>query len=144
MEKMVEQLGREGRDAGGGFYDYPANSPKHLWDGLARHFPISDQPISTADVGDRLIFVMALEAARCREEGVIGSEREADVASVLGIGFPAELGGAIRFARSYPGGLGSFVVRAAELRTRYGDRFDVPQSLMPAGQLESGSRREQR
>ena len=33
--KMVEEIGRLGRKAGAGFYDYPADGAKRLWPGLA-------------------------------------------------------------------------------------------------------------
>ena len=36
--KMVAELGRLGRKSGAGFYDYPAEGPKHLWPGLGEHF----------------------------------------------------------------------------------------------------------
>jgi 3-hydroxyacyl-CoA dehydrogenase/enoyl-CoA hydratase/3-hydroxybutyryl-CoA epimerase len=36
--KMVAELGRLGRKSGAGFYDYPAEGPKHLWPALGEHF----------------------------------------------------------------------------------------------------------
>jgi 3-hydroxyacyl-CoA dehydrogenase/enoyl-CoA hydratase/3-hydroxybutyryl-CoA epimerase len=38
--KMVADLGRLGRKSGAGFYDYPADGPKHLWPGLSEQFPV--------------------------------------------------------------------------------------------------------
>ena len=38
IERMVKEFKRPGRAGGGGFYDYPAGQPKHLWPGLKQHF----------------------------------------------------------------------------------------------------------
>ena len=37
---MVEILDRKGKRFGKGFYDYPEDAKKHLWPGLAEHFPV--------------------------------------------------------------------------------------------------------
>ena len=43
--KMVLDLDRKGKRYGTGFYDYPADATKHLWPGLAEHFPpAAEQP----------------------------------------------------------------------------------------------------
>src|SRR3546814_10588745 len=39
LRRMKDELGRPGRKSGGGFYDYPEGGKKHLWKGLAEHFP---------------------------------------------------------------------------------------------------------
>src|SRR3546814_18874300 len=39
FRRMKDELGRSGRKSGGGFYDYPDGGKKHLWKGLAEHFP---------------------------------------------------------------------------------------------------------
>ncbi|MFB0946710.1 MAG: 3-hydroxyacyl-CoA dehydrogenase NAD-binding domain-containing protein, partial [Spirosomataceae bacterium] len=41
---MSTELGRHGKKNKKGFYDYPENEPKKLWDGLAEHFPVSETP----------------------------------------------------------------------------------------------------
>ena len=54
---------------------------------------------------------------------------DANVGSILGIGFPGWTGGVARYMDQYPGGLPGFVARAEELAERYGDRFTPPESL---------------
>ena len=45
IEKLVVQLGRLGKKAGKGFYEYPADGKKHLWSGLAELAPrAAEQP----------------------------------------------------------------------------------------------------
>ena len=48
--KMVAELGRLGRKSGAGFYDYPAEGPKHLWPGLGEHFK-PEVPAGTQSAG---------------------------------------------------------------------------------------------
>ena len=83
-----------------------------------------------ADMVERMLFAEALESVRCLDEGVLDSVLDADVGSLLGIGFPAWTGGVLRYLDSYPGGLSGAVTRARELADRYGDRFTPPPSLV--------------
>ena len=50
---------------------------------------------------DRLLFVEALETAKCFEEGVIDLRRGRNIGSIMGIGFPANTGGAAQFMTGY-------------------------------------------
>jgi hypothetical protein len=77
------------------------------------------------DLRDRLLFAMSVEALRCLDQGVLGSAEEANVASVLGAGFPVWTGGVVQFVHQYDGGAIGFVARADQLREAYGDRFAV-------------------
>ncbi len=95
MEKMVEDLGRPGRKGGGGFYEYPEGGRKHLWPGLAEHFPFAAQQLSAETVRKRLLYIQALEAARCLEEGVLTHPADGDLGSVLGWSFPTWTGGTL-------------------------------------------------
>jgi 3-hydroxyacyl-CoA dehydrogenase/enoyl-CoA hydratase/3-hydroxybutyryl-CoA epimerase/enoyl-CoA isomerase len=45
-----------------------------------------------------MMLPMLLEAVRCLEEGVAGSAAEIDMAMLLGVGFPAYLGGPLQYA----------------------------------------------
>src|SRR3546814_4507718 len=47
---LVEKLGRMGKKAGKGFYDYPADGKKRLWPELAQHFPVKAEQPALADV----------------------------------------------------------------------------------------------
>jgi 3-hydroxyacyl-CoA dehydrogenase / enoyl-CoA hydratase / 3-hydroxybutyryl-CoA epimerase len=93
LKKFVEELDRKGKRYGKGFYDYPADGPKHLWAGLADVYPRKTVQPSIEEVKQRLLFRQSLEAVRCLEEGVITDVVDGDVGSTLGIGFPAHTGG---------------------------------------------------
>jgi 3-hydroxyacyl-CoA dehydrogenase/enoyl-CoA hydratase/3-hydroxybutyryl-CoA epimerase len=133
VAKMIE-LGRPSRLKGAGFYEYDEGRRTRLWPGLAEAFPVAPEQIPFADVKDRLMFIEALETARCFEEGVIESSAAANIGSIMGIGFPANSGGAAQFMTGYqavdehgegtgPIGLDAFLARADELADRYGERF---------------------
>ena len=121
VARMCE-LGRGGRHYGGGFYDYPQDGPKRLWEGLAQ-FKQRDATVTLAEAVDRLLYRQAIETLRCLHEGVLRSEVEANLGSIFAIGFPAHTGGALQFIRGI--GLERFAARAAELAAAYGERFAV-------------------
>lgn len=130
IQRMVEEFERGGRAAGAGFYDYVDGQRVGLWPKLAEHFgggQHADMPVQ--DMVDRMLFAQSLEAVKCLDEGVITTAAEANVGSLLGIGFPSWTGGVIQFVNGYPGGTTAFVARAKELADRYGDRFVPPESL---------------
>jgi 3-hydroxyacyl-CoA dehydrogenase/enoyl-CoA hydratase/3-hydroxybutyryl-CoA epimerase len=133
VARMIE-LGRPSRLRGAGFYDYEDGRRTHLWSGLAEEFPVAADQVPFADVKDRMMFIEALETAACFEEGVIESSAAANIGSIMGIGFPANSGGAAQFMTGYqavdehgdgvgPIGLEAFLARADELADRYGERF---------------------
>lgn len=110
---------RYGKVAGAGFYDYTDTGEKRLWPEL-KAFQESDT-LKGQDVRDRLLFIMALETARCLEEGVLRSVGDANIGALFGLGFPGWTGGPLQFINHY--GLKRFVARADELKARYGKRF---------------------
>ncbi|NND47888.1 MAG: 3-hydroxyacyl-CoA dehydrogenase [Woeseiaceae bacterium] len=127
MEKMVVDLDRRGKRFGAGFYEYSDDGGKRLWPGLAEHFaPAGEQP-SPEEVKTRLLYVQAIDAARCLEEGVLTHPADADVGSVFGWGFPPYTGGTLSFIETV--GLKAFVAEADRLAKDYGARFQVPDGL---------------
>lgn len=120
MTRMRE-LGRSGRKAGAGFYDYPPEARKHLWRGLGGVFPRREIQPDLAELKDRFLLIQALEAARCLEEGVITNPVDGDLGSVLGWGFPAWTGGALSLIDTL--GLNVFVSRCDTLARAFGNRF---------------------
>ncbi len=121
VERMVKELQRPGRAAGGGFYDYPAGQKKVLWPELKTRFEKSDASYSLQDIKDRLLYRQAVETARCLQEGVLTSVHDGNIGSIFGIGFPAWTGGALQFI--YGQGVDAFAKRCAELAAKYGAGF---------------------
>ena len=132
VEKMIE-LGRSGRLKGAGFYAYPEGKRSGLWPGLREAFKSGASEPPMQDMIDRMLFAEALETQKCLDEGVLTSTADANIGSIMGIGFPPWTGGSAQFIVGYsgPGGTGkeAFVARARELAAKYGDRFLPPDSL---------------
>jgi 3-hydroxyacyl-CoA dehydrogenase/enoyl-CoA hydratase/3-hydroxybutyryl-CoA epimerase len=80
-------------------------------------------------MSERMLFAEALEAVRCVDDGVVRSFADANVGSMLAIGYPAWTGGVLQYINGYPDGLAGFVARANELSDKYGSRFMPPKSL---------------
>jgi 3-hydroxyacyl-CoA dehydrogenase/enoyl-CoA hydratase/3-hydroxybutyryl-CoA epimerase len=131
IEKMVE-LGRPGRLRGAGFFDYDENGKRiGLWPGLAEIFPLAGDPASVdiTELEQRMLVIEAVESARCVEEGVIVQTADANIGSIMGIGFPPWTGGVLQYINGFPGGVAAFVARADELAEKYGERF-APNPLL--------------
>jgi len=126
IETMIHQFQRKGKAAGTGFYDYPENGKKHLWEGLS-HWK-KDTEMSEQEMIDRFLFVQSLDTLRCLEEGVLESVVDANVGSIFGIGFAPWTGGALQFLNQY--GLEKALIRANTLEVKYGVRFKAPQLLI--------------
>ena len=131
VDAMVQDYHRPGRAGGAGFYDYESGRRTRLWPGLIEHFgPFRPDAIPFDDMKERMLFAEALETVKCVDEGVITSVPDANIGSIMGIGFPPWTGGVLQYINGYPGGLPGFVTRARELADRYGDRFTPPLSLV--------------
>ena len=138
LERMVDEFDRPGRSSGRGFYDYADGARGRLWPALRETFTRDDASVPFADLQDRFRFAMALETAKCFEEGVITSTAAANIGSIFGIGFPPNRGGAARFIENYPGGMSAFVARADELAASYGERFTPSEWLRERAAAEKG------
>ncbi|MEU8570404.1 3-hydroxyacyl-CoA dehydrogenase NAD-binding domain-containing protein [Streptomyces pathocidini] len=131
VDRMVDEFGRTGRGGGAGFYDYDASGKRTgLWPGLREHFTIPEVEVPFEDLKERMLFSEALDSVRCLEEGVLTSVADANIGSILGIGFPGWTGGVLQYINGYEGGLPGFVARAKELQTAYGERFAPPELLV--------------
>jgi 3-hydroxyacyl-CoA dehydrogenase / enoyl-CoA hydratase / 3-hydroxybutyryl-CoA epimerase len=131
IDRMLEE-GRPGRLDGAGFYEYEDGKRTRLWRGLREAFPPVEDPssISLKDLEERMMIIESIESVKCLDEGVIESVADANIGSIMGIGFPAWSGGVLQYINGYEGGLTGFVARARELAERYGDRFEPPASLV--------------
>jgi 3-hydroxyacyl-CoA dehydrogenase / enoyl-CoA hydratase / 3-hydroxybutyryl-CoA epimerase len=131
VDHMLE-AGRPGKLRGAGFYEYADGKRTGLWAGLKEAFPPVDDPssISLRDLEERMLFAEAIESVRCLDERVIESVADANIGSIMGIGFPGWTGGVLQYINGYDGGVAGFVSRARELAEAYGERFTPPASLV--------------
>jgi 3-hydroxyacyl-CoA dehydrogenase/enoyl-CoA hydratase/3-hydroxybutyryl-CoA epimerase len=132
IDRMLDEFQRPGRLEGAGFYEYEDGKRTRLWPGLREAFPSVDDPssISLQDLEERMLFIESLETIKCLDEGVIETVADANIGSIMGIGFPGWTGGVLQYINGYEGGLPGFVARARELAERYGERFEPPASLV--------------
>ena len=121
--KMVEELDRKGKRFGKGFYDYPEDGKKHLWPGLAEHFPETNEQPDADELRKRFLTIQALETARCVEEGVVTHAEDGDIGSIFGWGFPPYTGGTLSYIDTV--GIAEFVGQCDRMARKYGDRFNV-------------------
>lgn len=131
VDQMLE-AGRAGKLSGGGFYSYPESGSsrsgkKHLWDGLSEKFENKDCAYSVEEIKDRLLYIQAIETVRCIDEQVLTSVRDANIGSIMGIGYPIWTGGILQFINQT--GLAEFIERADALAEQCGERFAVPELL---------------
>jgi 3-hydroxyacyl-CoA dehydrogenase/enoyl-CoA hydratase/3-hydroxybutyryl-CoA epimerase len=132
VRHFVEDLKRLGRKSGAGYYDYPEGGRKVLWAGLASEYPRLAQQPGVEELKTRLLYIQALETARCYEEGVLRSAHEADLGSILGWGFPAYTGGTLSFIDTI--GTTKFVAECKRLAKLYGERFKPTKGLLAMAQ----------
>lgn len=121
IAKQFVNLGRLGKKAKAGFYDYADDRSKKLWPGLQDLFPRAEVQPTLDEVKTRLLYRQAIEAVRCFEEGVLRTKLDADLGSILGWGFPAYTGGALSFVDFV--GPETFVKTLDRLADAYGERF---------------------
>jgi 3-hydroxyacyl-CoA dehydrogenase / enoyl-CoA hydratase / 3-hydroxybutyryl-CoA epimerase len=140
IDRMLDEFDRPGRLEGKGFYEYAEGKRTRLWPGLREAFPSVADPstLDLSDLEERMLVIEALETVKCLDEGVIETVADANIGSIMGIGFPGWTGGVLQYINGYgdpthhPGkrGLPGFVARARQLAERYGERFEPPASLV--------------
>lgn len=127
VEKLVGELGRHGRKNGKGFFDYAADGSKKLWPGLAELFPpLAEQP-TVDEVKARMLYAQLVDAAKAMAAGVLIDPADGDVGSILGVGFPAYLGGPFSMMDTI--GIDKVVAECDRLAARYGAQYAAPQLL---------------
>ena len=136
LELMVKKLERFGRKNGKGFYDYPADGKKRLWPELSKHFPADPmlqygegeaKRAKETEIKKRLLYVQAVDTARCLEARVLTAPQDGDVGSIMGLGFAPQTGGAISLIDQV--GVQQFVAECNQLARKYGPQFKVPKLL---------------
>ncbi len=136
LELMVKKLERFGRKNGKGFYEYPADGKKRLWPELQKYFPADpkllygegeEKQAKETEIKKRLLYVQAVDSARCLEANVLTAPQDGDVGSIMGLGFAPQTGGAISLIDQV--GVKQFVAECDSLAQKYGSQFAVPKLL---------------
>ncbi|ARN19725.1 fatty acid oxidation complex subunit alpha FadB [Piscinibacter gummiphilus] len=104
--KLMVEHRRYGQKSGAGFYRHgldpfgkPVRSPDPEAQALVATLQLGGpRTFGEAEIVDRLMLPMVVEAAHALEEGVVATAAELDMALTLGLGFPAYLGGALQYA----------------------------------------------
>lgn len=102
---IMYEAERFGQKNDKGYYKYELDrkgKPKKTVDpdvaGLLHSVTGDLKDFDEEEIIDRLMLPMIIETARCLEEGIVDSVQEADMALIMGIGFPPFRGGAFKYA----------------------------------------------
>ncbi|MGR3621751.1 3-hydroxyacyl-CoA dehydrogenase NAD-binding domain-containing protein [Pseudophaeobacter sp.] len=124
----MEDLGRMGRKANAGFFDYDEKGKRlGYWKGMQDKYPLAEDQPDLIEVQERLMFAQVLEAVRALEEGVLEDIREGDVGAVLAWGFAPWSGGPLSWLDII--GTPYAAERCDQLAEAYGERFACPPLL---------------
>lgn len=126
---LMARAGRYGQKSGLGFYRYDPGAggkPTRSTAGdthalLTAVQPNGQRQFAEAEILDRMMLPMIVEAAHALDEGVVGTPAELDLALQLGLGFPAHAGGPLKYADWL--GLAEVVRRCERLR-QLGPQFE--------------------
>ncbi len=131
-EIMFENT-RYGQKNGKGFYVYEKDKkgkPKKVVDQTTYDLiaPVvgARKEFEADEIIARLMLPLVNEIARCLEEKIVGSAAEADMALIMGIGFPPFRGGACRYVDQM--GIGNYVA-LCEKYAHLGKAYEAPQLL---------------
>ncbi|PKN57591.1 MAG: 3-hydroxyacyl-CoA dehydrogenase [Deltaproteobacteria bacterium HGW-Deltaproteobacteria-14] len=128
LHELVDEHGRIGKIAKAGFYDY-AGKERRLWPGLGALVGDARPAHTGVDViADRLMLIQVAEVARCLEEGILREKRDAEIASIFGIGFAPSSGGPLAWIDRR--GVARVVEQLTALAAEHGPRFTPPRVLV--------------
>lgn len=95
---------RLGQKNGVGFYQYETDKrgkPKKIADSttyeLLNLVQTGDQAFDEQEIIDRMMIAFCNETVRCLEDNIVASPAEADMAMIMGVGFPPFRGGPCRY-----------------------------------------------
>ncbi|HCH20163.1 MAG TPA: fatty acid oxidation complex subunit alpha FadB, partial [Cellvibrionales bacterium] len=98
------EAGRFGQKNAQGFYQYVPDKKGRIQKtaddevtGLLNAHIDAPKTMDDEEIIDRLMVPMALEMIRCLDEGIVATPAEADMALIMGIGFPMFRGGICRW-----------------------------------------------
>lgn len=104
--RLMVANGRFGQKSGAGFYSYEKDETGKLRKRvspeahalLAQRRPAATRAMADAEIVERMMLPMIGEAIHALADGVVETPAELDTALLLGLGFPAHVGGALKYA----------------------------------------------
>lgn len=123
-----------GQKNGKGFYQYGVDESGRRFkeaSGLANKLIVArvNQSVEVTDqeIIDRMMIPLCLEAARCLEDGIVGTAAEVDMGLILGLGFPRFRGGPLRYIDTV--GLDEFA-RKVQQHQQHGGLYQLPEDFV--------------
>jgi 3-hydroxyacyl-CoA dehydrogenase/enoyl-CoA hydratase/3-hydroxybutyryl-CoA epimerase len=123
----LHAAGRLGKKSQRGVYVYAGKNGRErkpdpaFWDTMRPHGGAGRFSLANDVVQDRVFTLMANEAARCLDEGIVASAGDLDLALVFGIGYPPFRGGLLQYWDTR--GVRALVDRLREFEALWGSRF---------------------
>lgn len=103
VPSLVKQ-GRLGQKSGDGFYLHTSSkgftAPNPAAEKAILNYRKAERTFEQAELIDRLILPMLLEATRALAEGIAASPQDVDLGMIYGLGFPSDRGGLLFWADS--------------------------------------------
>jgi 3-hydroxyacyl-CoA dehydrogenase/enoyl-CoA hydratase/3-hydroxybutyryl-CoA epimerase/3-hydroxyacyl-CoA dehydrogenase/enoyl-CoA hydratase/3-hydroxybutyryl-CoA epimerase/enoyl-CoA isomerase len=121
--------GRLGQKTGSGFYSYAKGSrgaDDPTFAPILEKCRSAQRDISQEEIRDRLFLPMLIEASLVLEEGIVRDPSDVDMGLILGIGFPPQHGGLLRWADTET--LTKLLARLAKYES-LGKRFHPTQQM---------------
>jgi len=136
IDKLYERKDL-GQKSGRGFYLYemdaggrPKKLPNPDIDALVETVQASGRDFDDQEIVERMMVAMCLETVRCLEDNIVATAIEADMGLVLGLGYPAFRGGALRYIDSL--GVAEFC-RIADQYAELGDLYKPTTAMREKG-----------
>ena len=131
--EIMYEAKRYGQKNGVGYYKYETDKkgkPKKVVDEttyeLLKPHVAESKEYEDQEIIDRMMIPMCLELVRCLEEGIVESVADADMALIMGLGFPPFRGGALKYIDSI--GVAAFVERCDQLK-ELGNLYEPTEKL---------------
>jgi 3-hydroxyacyl-CoA dehydrogenase/enoyl-CoA hydratase/3-hydroxybutyryl-CoA epimerase/3-hydroxyacyl-CoA dehydrogenase/enoyl-CoA hydratase/3-hydroxybutyryl-CoA epimerase/enoyl-CoA isomerase len=121
--------GRLGQKSGAGFFSYAKGSrgsDDPAFTAILEKCRTTKREISLEEIRDRLFLPMLVEASLVLTEGIVRDPADVDMGLILGIGFPPQHGGLLRWADTQ--GMSNLLVRLAKYET-LGKRFQPTEQM---------------
>lgn len=106
IDKLYERKDL-GQKSGKGFYAYETDKrgrPKKVANAdieeLIGSVQASKRDFEDTEIVERMMVALCIETSRCLEDGIVETSIEADMGLILGLGYPAFRGGALRYVDS--------------------------------------------